>query len=1408
MTSANSNSAGTLTSEQRVRLEEYLRNRQDAGSRPSPIQPRHAAGPLPLSYPQQQVWLHSQIAPDLPVYHETMTIYRRGPLDAKVLERALNEILRRHEAWRINIRVINGEPMQVVHPELRVSLPVRDFTDLPEGHREEAARGVATAEARRLFNLSDEPLFRALLCRVGPEDYRLYLTFHHIIFDGISGYQIFWRELLQLYSAFLAGRPSPLPNPALQYSDFTLWQREWIAANGIAGQMDFWKREWKEDTEPLTLRPDRPRPALQTMRGALHRVHFSQALSEEIVAFSRREGATPFMTLLTAFEILLQRYTGQDVFAIGTIGSGRARSEFEEVLGCFQNPLALRATLGGDPTFRELLQRNRTATLDALSNGDVPIELLVHALNLPHDPGRNPLFQALFTVVPALAETDDGWHITQLDLETGTSKFDIYLELDVQAYGITGRFMYNTDLFDRVTIESMAARFETLLAGIVEEPDARISDLPLLTDAERHKVLVEWNNTKRAYPANESVHQLFEAQAARRPSSTAVVFNNEEWTYGELNERANEISAQLRGMGVRPGDIVGVCLNRSPGMIATLLGILKAGAAYLPLDPELPAERLAFLVDDCSVGVVVTEHSFISRLPRSAKFLRMDVEATPSLDAAAEEPPAQVSAMDLAYVMHTSGSTGVPKGVAVCHRNIVRLVFGADYAEFGPDETFLQLAPLSFDASTFEIWGPLLHGGRCVLYPGAVPSIEELGEVLQKNHVSTLWLTSSLFDAVIDHNPKSLRNVKQLLIGGEALSPSHVRRALELLPETRIINGYGPTEGTTFTCCYGVSRSLDFGAASIPIGRPIANTQVYILDARGNPVPPGIVGELYIGGDGLARGYFHRPELTAEKFVPNPFDADPAARLYRSGDRARFLPDGNIEFCGRTDDQVKIRGHRIEPAEVEAALLQLPGVKEAVVIVHRESSGERKLVAYWVPTTEAADAFADALRDALRRMLPSYLVPSAFVKLDHMPLTANGKVGRAQLRPPARYDAGTIHDFKKPSDETESRLLHIWESVLGRSHVGVNDDFFELGGHSLLAVRLVHRIEQEFGRRLPLSALFQAPSVERMAALLRQECPASSWECLVPIEPRGTHFPFFCIHGVGGTLLRIRELTRRLKEDQPVYGFEARGLDGNRPPLQTIQEMAALYITEMRSLQPQGPYYLGGLSFGGIVAFEMAQQIHALGQEVGLLALFDTYPGKVESRLDLLRKLFSFPVGRIFNYVRRKTWGYIRTSVRAPLRMGVPQSLKDVKAACRLAAFGYVPQPYPGRVTVFQASDRALRGVDDDPQAGWGEWARGGVEIHNVPGTHMSMMTEPNVRQLAAEVQECLERVQVQWEHQTATSAGTTGTAVQGIMPESSEPGGHSETCLSGAVGSNGDRGDVRRSVPVESNDLEPGPIH
>jgi aspartate racemase len=1331
--------AAPMTLGQRAQLEKYLRDRP-SGDGSAAIQSRHATGRVPLSYAQQQVWLHSQLAPDLPVYHETMTIRRRGALDAGVLERAFNEILRRHEAWRITVDVVDGEPVQVAHPEFRVSLPVRDFTDLPIGKREVASLRLATEEARRPFNLKKGPLFRALLCRLGSEDYRIYLTFHHIIFDGVSGYRIFWRELKILYAAFLAGLPSPLREPGLQYTDFAIWQRQWIAEGGIASQMQYWRERLRERPAPLELSPATSRVPLETFRGALHRVQFSASLSEEIAALSRREGATPFMTLLAAFQVLLQRYTSRDEFTVGTINSGRSRSELENVFGCFQNPVVLRASLAGNPSFRELLRRCRESTLEAISNGDVPFESLVRGLRVPHDASRNPLFQVLFTVVPALPEDDSGWHITQLDVETGTSKFDLYLELDEQVSGITGRFIYSTDLFNGATIARMAGHLETLLTGVIENPDAPVSDLPLLTHAERRELLVQWNDTRREYPREQTVHGIFEEQAARQPNSVALLYRETQLTYGELDQRANQFAHRLHDLGVVRGDLVGISLERHTDLVAALLGVLKAGAAYLPLDSELPPERLALLIRESHAKVVVTQSSLQRRLPPELKLISVDENAA-SLEACSRDRfDTGTGPSDLAYVMYTSGSTGTPKGVEVCHRSIVCLLFSVNYAQLGPEETFLQLAPLAFDASTFEIWGPLLHGGRCALFPERMATITGLGDALRNNKVSTLWLTSSLFNSVIDHNPRALREVKQLLIGGEALSAAHVRYAVEALPETRIINGYGPTEATTFTCCYRIPPLNVANATSIPIGRPISNTRVYILDRHRQPVPVGISGELYIGGDGLARGYLNDPRLTAERFLPDPFSDNPSDRLYRSGDICRYRADGNIEFLGRADDQVKIRGHRIEPGEVEAALKMLPSIRNAAVVVREDPSGDKRLVAYWVPAA-AMDDGADLIRTALRRLLPEYMIPAVFMKLEVMPLTANGKVDRHRLPVPEAHEQELVRGFKRPKGDVESRLLRIWESVLGRGAISVDDDFFDMGGHSLLAVRLMDRIEREMGRRLPLSALFQAPTVERMAALLMKEGPRSSWECLIPIEPRGSRPPLFCIHGVGGTLLRLGELARLLGDDQPVYGLEARGLDGKNRPLDRIEEMAALYIREMRSLQPEGPYYLCGLSFGGVVAFEMAQQLLAQGQKVGVLALFDTFPGQVETRVALFRKFLGFSSNDKIHYAWGKGARIVRRIRRLPQNLRLPKPLKDVKRACHFAALRYVPHAYAAPVTLFRARERALRGFDD-PKAGWEEWARGGLEIHSVAGDHLSIVAYPNVQFLAQALRECLERAQ------------------------------------------------------------------
>jgi amino acid adenylation domain-containing protein len=1330
-----------ISERRRKLLEDYLQNLERNSAGPVVIPRRREKAKACLSMAQRQVWLHSQLAPDLGVYNEPLVVSCRGALHQSALERALNEIVRRHEAWRTTFGLVDGAPIQLIHAEMKIPLPSVDLSSLPEPERERQAQLLGNEVSRKLFDLRNGPLLRALLVHLDSTTHRLYLTFHHLIFDGVSAYQVFLPELLAQYDAALVGTPADLPELPIQFADFAEWQAGRTSREFIQLQMDYWSRQLAGNLPPIQLPADRPRPPVQTFRGSMEPVRISAALNQKLHVLSRREGATPFMTLLAAFNVLLYRYTGQEDLIVGTVVSGRKRSECERMLGCFQNPLPLRTCLSGNPPFLEVLRRVKETTLAALSHDDIPFEYLVTELHPERDPSRNPIFQILFSLVPAVPKHSSEWDLTQMDIDTGASKFDLYLELDDREEALTGRMIYSSDLFDPATIRRMIGHLEVLLEGIAANPEQELGALPVLTREEHARILVGWNSTRRDYPSTMSVSQLFEAQVIRAGERTAIIAGSQSLTYSELNGRSNQLASFIRARGVGQGALVGVAMERSPEMIVALLAILKAGGAYLPLDPDYPDQRLRFMVNDARAGLLLADEQTVSKLPSGLGDAICVDRDWPAISRMSNENlPPLAAPGDLAYVTYTSGSTGEPKAVEIPHRAVVRLLFCQDYAHFSQDEVFLQLAPLSFDASTFEIWGTLLHGGRCVLFPGRVPVTAELGSLLRREQVSTVWLTASLFNSVVDEDPEALSGVSQLLIGGEALSPSHVARAFKALPSTRIINGYGPSENTTFTCCYSIPRFTQEIPEAIPIGKPIANTQVYLLDSHRNLVPVGVNGELYIGGDGLARGYLNRPELTAERFVSDSFSGCAGDRLYRTGDLAHYQPDGNIIFSGRADDQVKIRGYRIELGEVEAAIAQFKDVQRACVALREDTPGVKRLVVYYVPLGHAPLA-PGVLRSWLRERLPEYMVPATYVAMSELTLTTSGKVDRRKLPAPEDLQDQFAGEVVTPRNDLEARLVKIWESVLGRQHISVHDSFFDLGGHSLLAVKLLHVVEREFGRKLPLSVMLQAQTVALMSQVLDRGEQTSRWTSLVPIEPHGSRAPFFCIHGIGGTLLRFHDLARSLGPDQPVYGLQALGLDGSRPPLDRIEDMAAHYIGEMRSLQRKGPYYLGGLSFGGIVAFEMAQQLLGAGEQVGLLALFDTYPGRVESRSELLLKFLELPWRRKIEYLAHKAriiWDNLGGKIR---NLALPRPLRDVQKACRRAAFRYDPQVYPGRVTLFRATQRALRGVDD-PQAGWTKWAAGGLEIYEVEGDHVRIIAEPYVRTLALQLKQCLKDAQ------------------------------------------------------------------
>ncbi|HYW06077.1 MAG TPA: amino acid adenylation domain-containing protein, partial [Longimicrobium sp.] len=824
----------------------------------------------------------------------------------------------------------------------------------------------------------------------------------------------------------------------------------------------------------LELPLDHPRPAIQGHHGAREPIRLPPELARRLEALGRREGATLHMVLLGAFQSLLARYAGTDDVVVGSPVAGRGRGEVEGVIGFFVNTLVLRVKLDGDPTFREVLRRAREGALGAWAHQDVPFERLVAELRPERSMSYSPLFQVLFTLLDDATEPSlPGLHVAGVEAELATAKFDLALSLTAGPGGLSGVLSYRTELFRRATIQRMLGHLTRVLEQVAADADVRLSELELMGDRERRLVVEDWNRTAADYPALP-IHRIFEEHAAATPNAVAVVMDDERVSYGELNARANRLARRLARNGVGAETRVGLCLRRDPELVVALLAVLKAGGAYVPLDAGYPDERLAWMLDDAEIAVLLTEEALRGSLPARGGMAVVSVDGDRERIAgeSAENLAGGAGADGLAYVMYTSGSTGTPKGVAVEHRSVARLVRGADYVELGPAEVILQAAPVSFDASTFEIWGALLNGGRLVLLPGAAPTLEELGGALIRHGVTTLWLTAGLFQAMVEERVDDLRTVRQLLTGGDVVPAHAVARVRERFPACRVINGYGPTENTTFTCCHTVAARWSGGP--VPIGSAIRGTRVRVLNAALRPLPDGAPGELFAGGAGVARGYLNRPALTAERFLPDPFAVEPGARMYRTGDRVRRRADGVVDYLGRIDQQVKIRGFRIEPGEIEAVLGRERGVAACAVVPEpADAAGGRRLVAYVVGTADA-----DALRTALRRTLPEYMVPAVFVALHSLPLTPNGKVDVRALPAP---ESTPRQRHVPPRTPTEELLAGILEEVLGVERVGATDGFHELGGHSLAAMRVVSRIREAFGAELPLRAVFERPTVAELA---------------------------------------------------------------------------------------------------------------------------------------------------------------------------------------------------------------------------------------------------------------------------------------------------------------------------------------
>jgi amino acid adenylation domain-containing protein len=1037
---------------------------------PPPLLPAPRAGTLPLSFAQESLWLLAQLEPESAAYHEGQPVGLQGAFEPGLLALGLSEVVRRHEALRTSFTALDGQPSQVVHPARPAALPVVDLSALPEPARRPAARGLAREWRRLPFSLECEPLLRAAVLRLDREEHVVLLAAHHIVCDGWSQ-AVLMRELSALYGAFVAGRPSPLPELPVQYGDFAVWQRRWLTDEVLAPQLAYWRTRLGAGVEPLELPADRPRPAVQSFRGAAHRFVWGEGLAAAVRRLSGREGATLFMTLLAAFQTLLSRYAGRERLNVGTPIAGRRQLATESLIGCFVNTLVLRGDLAGAPGFGELLRRTREVTLEAYDHQDLPFERLVEELQPERSLAYTPLFQHLFVLQNAsLAELAlPGIRPRPFDGEGETAKFELLLSMAESGEELAGTLEYNTDLFDAPWVERMARHLRALLDGAVADPGRPVAELPMLTAAEIAQ-LEAWNDTARDSEVR-CLHELFEAQVARTPEAEALVAGGERWTYRQLDERANRLARYLRSLAVGPEARVGVFLERSADLVAGLLGVLKAGGAYVPLDPAYPAERLGFMLEDAGISVVLASRKLRDRLPASATAGRVRVALTEkAAGEAATAPPPAAGPGNLAYLIYTSGSTGRPKAVAIEHRSAAVLVHWAREA-FTPAELagVLAATSISFDISVFELFAPLSWGGKVILAADALelPALPAAGEVTLVNTVPSAMAELVRADAL----PAGVRVVN---LAGETLPRPLVDRVYASGRVERVFNLYGPSEDTTYSTCALIARG---GRREPSIGRPVADTRVHLLDRRGQRVPVGVPGELFLAGGGLARGYLGRPELTAERFVPDPFAAAPGGRMYRTGDLARFLPDGELEFLGRLDHQVKVRGFRIELGEIESALLAA-GAREAAVLVREDRPGDRRLVAYLSGAPDAA-----ALRSALAARLPEPLMPADFVALEALPRTPNGKLDRRELERlrPALSAAGD-RGYVAPRTPIEEVLAGICAEVLGRERIGVFDHFFELGGHSLLAMRLAARVRVAFGLELPLRAVFESPRLAALAA--------------------------------------------------------------------------------------------------------------------------------------------------------------------------------------------------------------------------------------------------------------------------------------------------------------------------------------
>ena len=1300
--------------------------------------------PAPLSFAQTRMWLLDRITPGSAAYNISNSVRLDGPLDTAALEWAINEIIRRHEILRTTFEEIDGEPRQRVHPFKHRTLECDDCAGMDQLEIQRRVEANLQEFAQSGYDLAKGPLIRFKLLKESDDSHVLLININHIVYDNIWSSGLFFQELAECYEARCRDRDPNLPKLDIQYSDYARWQHEQGASEKVADELAYWKQKLENPPAMLELPTDHPRPATPTRRGGLERIRFPVQLQQALNDLSRQHDTTLFMTLVAAWSVLLARYSHQDDILIGTPIGNRDQIEIEPLIGLFINTLVLRSDLSADPSFSDLLKSTKTVCLEAFDNRTIPFEELVRQLHTDRGSGANPFFQVLFIFQSGVKSNWKlpGLKLTPLESHAGGSKFDLTLSLAEEPDGLHGYLEYDRDLFLPATIRRMVANLEVLFGSIAANPGARISELEYITVEEKTRVIETWNDTGRTYPDDMPFIRLFEKRAASNRNACATVSHDGRLTYQQLNSRSNELAHYLIRQGVKPGSLIGISMKRSNEMLVALLGIMKAGAAYVPLDPDFPADRLAMIVEDTRLDIILTESRLRNLLPGGTvkhlclDQLRQELDDMPSVD-----PDVRIAPADLAYVIFTSGSTGRPKGVKIPHRAVTNfLVSMRSEPGLDPSDRLLAVTTISFDISTLELFLPLITGARMeILTREQAMDGRVLLDRIERHGITFLQATPATWRVLLDAGWKGSPKLK-VLVGGEALP----KDLAELLTERagEVWNMYGPTETTVWSTCAKVTAHVE----RISVGHPIANTQIYMLDSALRPTPIGVPGELCIGGDGVAAGYWERPDLTGDRFVPDPFRNGGNAMIYRTGDQARFTDDGSIEFLGRMDNQVKVRGFRIELGEIETVLAKHEAVRQCAVAARNHPSGEKVLVAYVVPEAESGLPM-NSIMAALQKHLPGYMVPSIYESVDSLPQTANGKLDRKRLPEPRwKTQAAESRDDREPTD-TERRLMGLWENLLKVQPVGLTRNFFALGGSSLLAVKLFAEIQTEFGKDLPLILIFEHPTVESLAKMIDDYTSTTDRKSLLPLSSTGTSSPLFCFHGTGAHAYIYSGLAQELLGEVPVVGVQGEGFDGRPISVDNMHDMVASYVEQMIAYHPEGPFHLAGFCAGGAIAYEAAQQLTSRGREVALLFLVECVNRTVHARQTRtmeerlsgharnlrsrgLRHILQSLKTAIGNWsaIARDKASRIVIAICVQFKLTVPALLRGVyiNDAYKKIVHNYAPKPIKTDAVCFKSPLNKT----DDPYLGWQHVIEGKLTSHEVGENHHIWMY-PYVREYA-----------------------------------------------------------------------------